>query len=113
MRRYRKQRKPHRKYQKRTQKCGFLNSYDFAYAGRDTANQVGKIEPDLIKNASSKLDNVVQQRINQIISQGKKEVERILPKILRGTIEDVYKTPFQVLGNFGKQQLRKLKSTRY
>ena len=113
MRRYRKQRKPRRKYQKRTQKCGFLNRYDFAYAGRDTVNQVGKIAPDLIKNASSKLNNIVQQRINQINSQGEKEVERILPKILRGAIEDVYKTPFQVLGDFGKQQLQKLKQTRY
>ena len=82
MRRYRKQRKPGRKYQKRTQKCGFLNRYDFAYAGRDTVNQVGKIAPDLIRNASSKLSNIVQQRINQIISQGEKEVEGYFQKFL-------------------------------
>ena len=33
----------------------------------------------------------------------------MLPKILRGAIKDVYKTPFRMLGNFGKQQLKKLK----
>ena len=42
MRRYRKQRKPREKYGKRTQKGGFLKRYDFAYAGGDTVNQVGK-----------------------------------------------------------------------
>ena len=28
---------------------GFLSRYDFAYAGRDTVNQVGKIAPNIIK----------------------------------------------------------------
>ena len=110
MRRRRTQRKPRRKYRKRTQKRGFLNRYNFAYAGRDTVNQVGKIAPSLIKNASSKINNIVQQRINQIISQGSREVERVLPKILRGAIEDVYQTLFRMLGNFGRQQLEKLKN---
>ena len=64
MRRYRKQRKPHRKYWKRTQKGGFLNRYDFAYAGGDTVNQVGKIAPGLIKNASPEINNIAQQRMN-------------------------------------------------
>ena len=40
------------------------------------------------------MNNMAQQRINQIVSQGGKEVERVLPKILRGAIEDVYQTPF-------------------
>ena len=31
----------------RRQTGGFLNRYDFAYAGRDTVNQVGKIAPGL------------------------------------------------------------------
>ena len=51
-----------------------------------------------------------KQRIDQIISQGGKEVEPVLPKILRGAIEDVYQTPFRLLRNFGKQQLNKLKN---
>ena len=83
MRRYRKQRKPRRKYWKRTQKGGFLNRYDFAYAGGDTVNQVGKIAPGLIKNTSPEINNIAQQRMNEIISQGGKEVERILSKIFR------------------------------
>ena len=110
MRRQRTQRKPRRKYRKRTQKGGFLNRYNFAYADMDTVNQVGKIAPSLIKNSSSKINNIVQQRINQIISQGSREVERVLPKILRGAIEDVYQTLFRMLGNFGRQQLQKLKN---
>ena len=44
-----------------------------------------------------------------MISQGGKEIERVLPKVRREAIEDVYQTPFRLLGNFGKQQLNKLK----
>ena len=75
MRRRQRKSRPRRNYQKRTQKGGFLNRYDFAYADRDTVNQVGKIAPGLIKNASNEINNVAQQRIkNQIISQEGKEV---------------------------------------
>ena len=70
----------------------------------DTVNQVGKIALGLIKNASAEINNIVKQRINQIIRQGSKEAERVLQKILRGAIEDMYQTPF------GKQQLNKLKN---
>ena len=90
------------KISKRTQRGGFLNRCDFAYACRDTVNQVGKIAPGIIKNASNEINNMAQQRINQIVCQGGKEVERVLPKILRGAIEDVYQTPFscsEILGN--------------
>ena len=62
-----------------------------------------------MKNAGNKINNIASQRINQIKTQGGKEMERVLPKILRGAIEDVYQTPFRLLGNFGKQQLNKLK----
>ena len=31
----------------------FLNRYDFAYAGRDTVNQVGKIDPGILNKATS------------------------------------------------------------
>ena len=36
-------------------------------------------------------------------------MERVLPKILRGAIEDVYQTPFRLLGYFGKEQFNKIK----
>ena len=53
---------------------------------------------------------MAQQIINQIINQEGKEVEKVLPKIFREAIEDVYQTPFKLLGNFRKQQLNKLKN---
>ena len=52
---------------------------------------------------------MVKNRLNQVINTGGAEIERVLPKILRGAIEDVYKTPFRHLGNFGKQQFNKIK----
>ena len=36
-------------------------------------------------------------------------MERVLPKILRGAIENVYETPFRLPGNFGKLRLNKIK----
>ena len=73
-------------------------------------NQVGKIAPGIIKNASSEINDTIQQRINQIISLGEKEIEMVLPNILRGAIKEVYQTPFCLLGKFGRQQLQKLKN---
>ena len=87
----------------------FLNCYDFAHAGRNTVNQAAKVAPCIIKGATNDINNIAKQRINQIISQGGKEIERILPKVLREAIEDVYQTPFRLIRNFGKQQLNKLK----
>ena len=95
---------------RRKQVGGFLTCYDFAYAGRDTVNQVGKIAPGIINKATSDINKIVQQRIDQAIKTGGAEVERIAPKIIRGAIEDVYKTPFRLLENFGKKQLQKIKS---
>ena len=94
----------------RRQTGRFLNHYDFAYAGRDTINQAAKVAPRIIKGATNKINNIAQQRINQIISQGGREIERVLPGILRGAIENVYQTQFRLLGNFGKKQLNELKN---
>ena len=95
---------------RRKRQCGgFLNRYDFAYAGRDTVNQVAKVALGVIKVATNDINKIAEQRINQIISKGGAEEERVLPKILRGAIEDVYQTPFRLVGNFGKQQFNKIK----
>ena len=94
---------------KRSQTRGFLNRYNFAYAGRDTVNQVRKIAPEIIKQATGQIDRIAQDGINQVIKSGGAEVVRILPKVIRGTTEDVYKTPFRLLGNLGKQQFQKIK----
>ena len=63
----------------------------------------------MIKAATNDINNIANGRINQIILQGGKEVERVLPKILRGAIENVYQTPFRLLDNFVKQRLNKFK----
>ena len=82
----------------------FLKRYDFAYPDRDTINQAAKVAPGVIKAARNGINNIAKERINQIISQGGKEVERVLPKLLKKTIEDVYQMSFRLLSNFGKQQ---------
>ena len=64
---------------KMTKGC-FLNRYDFGYDGRDTVNEVGKIAPGIIKNASSEINNIVQRQIQQAINQGGKQIERVFPK---------------------------------
>ena len=87
------------RYKKRKQRGGFLSRYDFAYAGRDTVNQLCEIVPNVIKNASDEINNIAQQRSQQAISEGGTKLERVL----RGAIEDVYQTPFRLLGHFGKK----------
>ena len=100
-----------RYYPRRQRQTGsFLNRYNFAYAGRDTVNHLGKVAPGVIKEAFSQIKNIAQQRIQQSISQGGNEIERIFPKILRGAKEDVYQMPFRLLGKFGKNQFENIKN---
>ena len=106
-----KKRQPSQLYwEKKRQRGGLLNRYDFAYAGRDTVNQQVKVAPGVIKSGISEINNIAQQRINQIMHQGGQEMERVLPKILRRGIKDIYQMPFRMLGNFGKQQLQNVKN---
>ena len=93
----------------RHQTGGFLNRYDFAYAGRDVVNQEGKVTPKLINQATGEINKIAQQRIDQVIRSGRAEIERVAPKIIKGVIEEVYKTPFRLLGNLGKKQFQKIK----
>ena len=78
---------------KRKQRWGFLNRYDFAYDDRDTVNQFAKVTPGVFKSATKDIDEIAKNTINQIVSIGGAEIERVLPKILLG--EDVYQTPFK------------------
>ena len=59
------------------------------------------IAPKLIQQTMNQVDQIAQQRIQKIVNQGGKKVERIAPKIIKGTTEEVYKTPFLLLGQFG------------
>ena len=92
----------------RRQTDGFLNRYDFAYAGRGSVNEVGKIAPKVISQATGEINKIAQQRIDQAIRSGGAEIERVAPKIIRGAIEEVYKTHFRLLGNLGKKQFQKI-----
>ena len=109
MRRRKTKRKRRTNRKRKRQRGGFCNRYDFAYAGTDTVNKSAKVAPGIIKAATNDINNIAEQRINQIISKGEAEVERVLPKILRGAIKDVYQTPSRLLGNFGKEQFNKIK----
>ena len=93
----------------RRQTGGFLNGYDFAYAGRDTVNQAGKVAPKLISQATGEINKIAQQRIDQVIRSVGAEIKRVASKIIKGTIEEVHKTPFRLLGNLGKKQFQKIK----
>ena len=78
---------------KKHQRGRFLNRYDFAYAGRDTVNQAVKglvaLAPKIITQATGQFDQ---------IAQGGQQVEKIAPKIIKSAIEEVYKTPFRLVG---------------
>ena len=77
---------------------------------RQTVNQAAKVAPSIIKAATNEIINIAKGRIDQNNLQDGREIERVLPKILRGAIEDVYQTPFRMLENFGKEQFNKLKN---
>ena len=91
---------------KRRQKGGFLSRHDFAYAGRDVVNQVFK---KFRENLKGELNDVLQQRIHQVITEGGAQLKEVGPQLLKGAIEDVYKTPFRLLGNFGTRKLTEAK----
>ena len=88
---------------------GFLNQYDFAYAGRDIVNQAGKIAPKIIDQVSGEINKIAQQRIDQIVRSGGAEIERVTLKLFEVPWKRCYKTPFRMLGNLGKQQFQKIK----
>ena len=64
--------------------------------------------PKLIKQT---LDEVNRQaRIRRLLNDGRQKIEKIAPKIIRGAIEDVRKTPFRLLGNFfGRGKIAQMK----
>ena len=63
----------------------------------------------MISQATGEINKIAQKRIDQVVRSGGAEIERVAPKIIRGAIEEVYKTPFRLLGNIGKKQFQKIK----
>ena len=94
---------------KRQHRGGFLNRYNFAYAGRYTVNQALKnlnnTAPKLISQTSKEVDKIAEARIRQVVKDDGKQIQKIAPQIISAAIEDVYKTPFRLLGKFGKQKI--------
>ena len=93
---------------RKRQRGGFLNRCDFGYAGRDTVNQatknLDKLAPKLIDQLMTKattgLDNISAKRAEQI--------KQIAPGLIKGAVEELYKTPFHLLGNMGKKKYKLL-----
>ena len=56
----------------------------------------------LIDKTSREVDKIAEARIKQAINKGGQQIQKIAPNIIRGAIEDVYKTPFRLLGNSKK-----------
>lgn len=54
------------------------------------------LAPKIIKQATGQLDQIAQRRIQQIMNQGGQ-------KIIKSTIEEVYKTFFRLLSRCGKK----------
>ena len=79
---------------------GSLIRHGFAYGGTYKFKQAAKAASGVIKAATNAINNIAGKRTIQIISEGGKESERVLTKILPGTTEDVYLTPFTLLGEF-------------
>ena len=63
----------------------------------------------MISQTTGEINKIAQQIIDQVVRSGGTEIERVAPKIIRGAIEEVYKTPFRLLGNLGKKQFQKIK----
>ena len=64
-----RQRKKRRQTKKRTSRKkrqleGFLNHYDFAYAGRDPVNKAAKVAPGVIKAATNNINEIAKDKIN-------------------------------------------------
>ena len=112
----------------RKQKGGFLSRYDFAYAGRgsvkqaayhakkiapelinQTMNRVDELAPELVRTAGRELDMIAATRINQIAHRSGETIQRIAPSIIRGAIEELYKTPLRLLGAFGRKKYKQMK----
>ena len=62
----------------------------------------------MITQATAEINKTAQDRIDQIVRLGGAETERIAPKIIKGALEEVYKTPFRLLGDLGKKQFQKI-----
>ena len=76
-------------------------------------DRVDKLAPKLIRQSSKELDAIASCRINQLTRNTAEEIKRIAPGLIRGAIEEAYKTPFRLLGNFGINKYNQLRKKIY
>ena len=55
------------------------------------------------KKTGNQINQFAERSIRQAIYVVEKEIERVVPKIIKGAIEEIYKTPFCLLQSFGKK----------
>ena len=73
-------------------------------------NRAQAAAPVLLSRASQELDKVAAKRIDQIAQRTGETLQKVAPDIIKGAIEELYKTPFRLLGNFGRKKYKELKS---
>ena len=71
------------------------------------------LAPNLIRTTSRELDAIAARRINQLKYTTGMEIQRIAPGIMKGAIEELYKTPFCLLGQSGRKKYKQRKSKVY
>ena len=98
---------------KKRQRGGFLNRYDFAYAGRDTVNQATKNLDKLVPKLVDQLMNKATTGLDKISANRIEQLKQIAPGTIKSAVEELYKTPFLLLGNMGKKKYKVLKNKVY
>ena len=63
----------------------------------------------MITQATGEINKIAQDRPDQTVRSGGAEIERVAPKIIKGAIEEVHKTPFRLLGDLSEKQFQKIK----
>ena len=75
-----------------------------------------KFKRKAIKNAETldkqlashaKKKKITKQRINELISEGERDVKRFHSKIMRDTNEHIYQTPLRLLVKFEEEEFKK------
>ena len=78
------------------------------YAHKATKNLdklVPKLIDQLMNKATTGLDNISAKRIDQL--------KQIAPGLIKVAVEELYKTPFRLLGNMGKKKYKVLEKQVY
>ena len=94
---------------RKRQRGSFLNRNDFAYAGRDTVNQASKNLDKLAPKSIDQLMNRATGGLDKISAKRVEQIKQIAPGLIKGAVEELYKTPFRLLGNMGRKKYKLLK----